>query len=109
MKNEVVSIDGSTELHEAARMGNAEVVKGLLDNGAEMYHLDGNWRVPLHLAAQGGHADVVKELLKRGANTRIRDENGKSAEDLARESGHRAIAELLRKASHPGPERERAS
>ncbi len=56
---------GSTPLHEAARNGNAEIVKLLLENGADRGVVDGDGKTPLDRAAESNHEAVVS-LLKLG-------------------------------------------
>ena len=56
-------MDGVTgPLHEAARAGNLEIVRLLLDAGASPALCDGDGRTPLDLAAAGRH-EAVAELL----------------------------------------------
>ena len=59
-------MDGRTSpLHEAARSGSAEVVRLLLDHGADASRTDGDGKTPLELATDRGHAAVAEML--RGA------------------------------------------
>ena len=55
-------------LDRAAANGHKDVVKLLLDRGAEVNAKDGVGWSALHLAAREGHKDVVLLLLDRGAN-----------------------------------------
>jgi ankyrin repeat protein len=56
-------MDGRTSpLHQAARGGNIEVVKLLLEAGADPLLRDGDGKTASELAAQGGHANVVEVL-----------------------------------------------
>lgn len=51
--------NGSTALHVAVCEGNIKIVKYLLDQGADIYKLDGyNW-TPRDLAEQQGHEDII--------------------------------------------------
>ena len=51
----------------AARNGHSEVVKLLLEKGANIEHNDNNGRAPLSWAARNDHAEVVKLLLEKCA------------------------------------------
>ena len=60
---------GLSPLMIAARIGNVEVVKNLIDGGANIDQecpLDGN--TPLMIACSSGNLFVAMELIKRGAN-----------------------------------------
>lgn len=51
--------DGSTALHHAARAGHANVVRLLLDGGADVLCVDAQLRTPLHLGAMEGGGCTV--------------------------------------------------
>lgn len=56
----------------------------LIDNGANINHIDPTQFTPLMWAAYGGKTEVAQLLILRGANVRIKDGKGRSALDLAR-------------------------
>mmetsp|Transcript_42645 Transcript_42645/g.91469 ORF Transcript_42645/g.91469 Transcript_42645/m.91469 type:complete len:924 (-) Transcript_42645:216-2987(-) len=69
---EVDAIDTSsrsTALHAAARVGNLESLKALVDGGAGLDWLDRWNRTPLHWACFHGHLQVVDVLLAAKAET----------------------------------------
>lgn len=78
--------DGHTVLHDAAKMGQEELVKLLLGKGADVnaqvvdnyaQRVGEIWGdTPLHLAARGRHAGIVKLLLDAGADVTIRGRGG---------------------------------
>lgn len=83
-------------LHSAVAGGNAEIVRELLERGAEAgAHQEGGF-TPLHTAAGEGREEMVRLLLARGADAVARADAGKTPVDLARERGHETIVELLR-------------
>ena len=61
------------QLWEAARRGDAEGVKQLLDRGADVNAKFRYGATALFKAAERGHVEVVKLLLERGADVRAKD------------------------------------
>jgi ankyrin repeat protein/uncharacterized glyoxalase superfamily protein PhnB len=60
---------GSTALHAAAARGHRDVVRLLLQHGADPNARDvGDNATPLHFAAGAGHIDVVRLLIDSGAD-----------------------------------------
>ena len=85
---------GMTPLQWAARQGHADVVRLLLEKGANVnaQRLQGHGETPLYQAASNGHADVVGLLLQKGANV-----NALGSAPLygAASNGHADVARLL--------------
>ena len=54
-------------LLDAARRGEVEVVRSLLDGGADVNAARGDGLTALHAAAERGHLDVAKLLISAGA------------------------------------------
>lgn len=65
---EVKTLDGTTPLSFAARSNNADVVRVLLENGADPDGEDINGLKPLHKAAERNNVEVVKILLAAGVD-----------------------------------------
>ena len=82
-------------LIRAAWEGEAEVVKLLLDRGANIEARDKYGNTALLLSAGHGQAEVVSLLLDRGANIETRDKYGKTALILAAWSGKTEVVSLL--------------
>lgn len=78
----------------AARNGDIEIVRDLLDHGDLVNKTDKNERSALLEAAQNGEGDTVELLLSRGANIH-QESNGKTAAMAARSGGHHILAELI--------------
>jgi ankyrin repeat protein len=77
----VATIDGAKAhaIHWAASQGALEVVKLLVERGADVNDVGPNGRTPLHRAAESGVMEMVAYLLKSGANAKTRDMNGNTA------------------------------
>ncbi|KAL0956254.1 hypothetical protein HGRIS_002408 [Hohenbuehelia grisea] len=108
-------LDGVLPLHAASAGGDEQVVKLLLDYGADVnaprlprrYSNDksrdasaprvGNsGATPLHFAAANGNMNIVRMLLQRGAHPDRPDKHGITPESLARSEGWQDCADLLR-------------
>jgi ankyrin repeat protein len=82
-------------LHDAARDGNLQQVKVLLDRGTSATEADEAGEPPLLIASLAGRADVVALLLERGSDIEIRNRGGLTALHAAAYGGHLAVVELL--------------
>lgn len=86
---------GLTPLMAAAGEGHADVVRALIDAGANPNRVDDDqWSAAMH-AADGGHLAVVQALIDAGADLRLVDRQRFGAHDLAVEGGHDAVREAL--------------
>jgi len=73
----------------AARRGELDKVKELLDGGADVNYWDNEtYMTALMFATVGEHLDIVNELLVRGADLTMTDRNGATALHLAASYGH---------------------
>ena len=65
----------TTPLHLAAHRGYSDIVKFLIDAGADVNAKEGNYSksTPLHWAAKEGNLQVVKLLVENGAKLDVRD------------------------------------
>ncbi|KAL8403518.1 hypothetical protein RB594_008688 [Gaeumannomyces avenae] len=83
-------------LRWAAENGYADLVKGLLDGGADAATADKNGWTPLIAASSRGHFDVVQLLLSTsGVDIDSKDSDGRTALGWAAEEGHGAVLQLL--------------
>ena len=64
------------DLCDAAQDGYVDVVRLLLDRGAEVNGQASGEMTPIHYAAWYAHADVVRLLLDRGAEVNVKDNAG---------------------------------
>ena len=82
-------------LHGAVARRGVEIVKMLLEAGADPNARQERGFVPLHVAAANGNAALVELLLKHGACADAKTDDGKAARDMATERGHKELAERL--------------
>lgn len=73
---------GIGALGEVCKTGNAEVAKLLVDAKAELGCEDSE--TPLHLACGYDHADITQLLVDAGADVNLKDEAGQTPLDVAR-------------------------
>lgn len=89
---------GWAPVHYAAFMGHAEMIRFLLDLGADKDAVAPNGYTALMLAARGGHWEAARVLLQEDADLRHKGPNGETALAIARLRGDRRLEELLRRA-----------
>ncbi|KAK6501953.1 hypothetical protein TWF481_009771 [Arthrobotrys musiformis] len=84
---------GMELLFEASRNGHGEVVRLLLENGADIKSGGRGDKLPLYVAARNGHEAVVQVLLEK--NTHAGPRNLSSPLSVAAQNGHEAVVQLL--------------
>lgn len=60
----------------AAMLGRLDIVKTLIENGANIQRKGQFGYTALHAAAQSGHLDVVQALVKYGASVNCKNDDG---------------------------------
>jgi len=87
---------GCNDLQIAAREGNLQQVKTLIESGFNVNSATLlKHETALHLAAENGHADVVKYLLEKGARVNSRAEGGDTPLHRASYYGHVDTMKIL--------------
>lgn len=85
-----------TLLHIAARKGELEDVKILVECGAKVNVIGDIGNTPLHGASAKGLREVVEFLLANGADPSIKNEFGETAADWAKTENHDDVVRLLK-------------
>ena len=86
---------GDTPLHHAARNGQIQRVKDLIDSGIDPNLKDGLGNSPLHDAIAKGHKGIVKLLLIKGANPNLQNDFRETPLHHAITYGQKAIEDIL--------------
>ncbi len=91
--------EGYTALQIASEFYHPDIVKILLEYGADVNAKREDGFTPLLIALEGkGNTDLVKILLANGADVNAKNEDDKTALQIAKEKIHIDIAQLLKDA-----------
>jgi ankyrin repeat protein len=83
-------------IHAAVSNGDLEIVRMILERGADVNARQQNDYTALHGAAGAGRMDLVELLLAHGADPSAVTDDGKTPADVAQERGQAATASRLR-------------
>lgn len=89
------ALGGVHPLDSAVFGGDLDIVRRLLESGADPNLAQEGGFMPLHGAAQRGDSEMVELLLSHGADPIATSDNGKYASDYAMEAGHVELADRL--------------
>lgn len=84
------------ELLEAAKEGSTDMVRSLLDRGADVNAKDDDGWTPLHWAAVLEQPEIARTLLDRGADIHARNNDGLTPLQVAEKEHKTQTAQLLR-------------
>lgn len=82
-------------VHAAAASRNLDILRAVLEAGADPNVPQQQGFVPLHEAATNGNREMAELLVKHGANPRLANEAGKTSIELATDKGHTDLAAYL--------------
>jgi ankyrin repeat protein len=85
-----------TPLHSAAAAPSREIVRMLLDAGADANARQGGGFTALQAAAQNGDPAMARDLLDHGADPSAATDDGRTVLSIAEEKGHEEVVALLR-------------
>jgi ankyrin repeat protein len=86
---------GRSFLHVGCRAGDVDLVRRMLEYGADVGARDSGGQTPLHVACQNGHVDSARLMLAAGADPNARDLQGLTPLHLACMSDHDDCARVL--------------
>ena len=102
MKKHGMSVKGPTPLKAASRNGHTEVVKYLLNKGAEINaKANTTQSTALMIASENGYTEIVRILLDKGADVNVKakiDNVEYTALKMAKKNGHKEVVEILERA-----------
>mmetsp|Transcript_15592 Transcript_15592/g.47135 ORF Transcript_15592/g.47135 Transcript_15592/m.47135 type:complete len:158 (-) Transcript_15592:180-653(-) len=93
--NEGLDADGMRPLQIAARAGQLDVAKSLIDRGALLDQTNDAGATALMFAAAGGYEKICKLVLDAGANIRIEDKSHCSALQYAQLHNRTKVENIL--------------
>lgn len=85
-----------TPLHWAAKLGNNDLARLLLDKGADPNSVNKAGETPLHLTASAGKTQMAIILIEKGANMTAKDAEGLTPMDKAKKNGKDEYAQFLK-------------
>lgn len=86
---------GLTALHEAAKEGNVEIAKLLIEKGAKINFVNPKGWTALHRAVNYGKIEIVKLLLNKNADFNLKTFDDMTPLSLAFKNNHPEIARFL--------------
>jgi hypothetical protein len=87
--------DGATPLHWAANGGNLDMMRLLIQNGANVNQRQNNGWTPAHSAADGDRYESIRILMEQGADVNALSQNGNAPIHVAAMSGRCGAIEFL--------------
>jgi ankyrin repeat protein len=84
-----------TLLHRASYCGQVEVVRLIVNRGADINIRDANNNTALHLAAESGRVDIIKLLLDEGMSVNLTNTNDSTPLHVSAKFGHLEATKTL--------------
>lgn len=86
---------GETPIHQAAKYGEIDCLRLLVERGGDVNAADDEGATPLHFAAAFGEIESARLLLNAGASPDEEESTGLTPIVVAMSQGHEAIAKML--------------
>ena len=99
--------DGWTALMYAARLGQIEMAKVLIEKGADLEAKNHAGLTPYLWAAYAGHVDMMKFLAEKGANVNQENAYHENALDIAAGMGEKKVVEYILSATKDEVQKEK--
>ena len=93
--DEIGTDNENVSLHTAAEEGNIDIVRLLIERGAEVDSRDDAGHTPLHEASRSGHVEVARALIDYGADINARDRYQWTPIHTSANEGHDELLELF--------------
>ena len=94
-RNDIISGWKEQNLMSACRSGNFQVIKHLIELGADVNTADCSKTTPLHIACREGSLRIVQYLVEKGANIEAKNEEKKTPLDYAIAASKQEVVEYL--------------
>jgi ankyrin repeat protein len=82
-------------IHAAVASRNLDIVRAVLEAGADPNAAQQHGFRPIHEAGNNGNRELAELLMRFGADPSLKNDDGKTAISLAREKGHADFADWL--------------
>ena len=82
-------------IHAAVASRNLDIVRAVLEAGADPNAAQQQGFRPIHEAGNHGNRDLAELLMRYGADPSLKNDDGKTAISIAREKGHADFADWL--------------
>lgn len=93
---DIEDLDGGTALFKAVKGGHKEVIKFLIDSGADVNFSNREWgHTPIFTAVASGNGEIIKLLICNGAYVNAKRKDGFTPLHIAAAKGYDKIVKIL--------------
>ena len=91
----IMDKDGNSALNLIMPWGKPDLMRLMIENGADINHRGKDGKTPLHDAMDRHTYDCIDLLLEMGADIHVKDDNGQSPVDFVRSCGAHDLADKV--------------